>query len=129
MPLRKPGNYMLYSVSDTGAWLSGIAFGKTLWNHVKNSAKAYVLALNGGTNLEWDSVYKNDQLAKIPAGKVSELKVPVVPSGKDKIVYLTEYNADWFGTMHGSLTIKGRNVERFRTGYVNNPFATHINSK
>ena len=120
---------MIYSASDTDGWISGIAFTKNLWNHAKNSAIAYAQALNGGSKIDWDSVWHNDQLARIPLGKVSELKIPVVPSGKDKIVYLNEHNNDWLGTMHGSVTINGRIAERFMTSYVNNPFAAHMNSK
>lgn len=31
--------------------------------------------------------------------------------------------------MHGTLTINGREAERFMTSFVNNPFAAHLNSK
>jgi hypothetical protein len=44
----------------------------------------------------------------IPLGKISELKIPVVPSGKDKLLYIVEHNNNWVGIMHGSVTINGK---------------------
>jgi hypothetical protein len=35
-----------------GGWISGIAFGKNLWNHASNSAFAYEKAMNGGDQTE-----------------------------------------------------------------------------
>ena len=55
MPLRKSGKYMLYSAADSDCWISGIAFSKNLWNHAKNSAYTFSLALNGGTKVDWGS--------------------------------------------------------------------------
>jgi len=40
MPLRKAGNYIIYP-AGTETWIGGIAFGKNLWGHAKNSARAY----------------------------------------------------------------------------------------
>ena len=54
MPLRKSGKYMLYCGGDD-CWISGIAFTSNLWNHAKNSAYAYYLALNGGTKITWNT--------------------------------------------------------------------------
>jgi hypothetical protein len=54
--------------------------------------------------------------------------VPVVPSGNDKLVYIIEYNNNWVGTQHTSVTANGTAIERFKTTY-SNPFATHNNSK
>ena len=128
MPLRNSGNYMLYSATDTEGWIFGIAFSNLL-NHAKNSGIAYLWALNGGSKLDWVSVWNQDQLVMIAMGKVSELKIPVVPNGKDKIVYLVKSNNNWVGVMHLSVTINGKSAERFRTSYGNNLFATHYNSK
>ncbi len=49
MPLRKSGNYIIYPGIES--WISGIAFGKNLWGHAKNSAYAFIWAVNGGTPL------------------------------------------------------------------------------
>ena len=65
----------------------------------------------------------------ILSGQVSELRVPVVPNGKDKIVYIIEHNNNWAGTMHFSVTVNDKKVDRLSTAFVNNPFATHYNSK
>jgi len=43
MPLRKAGNYIIYAYgSDGTSCISGIAFGKNLWGHAKNSAFAFI---------------------------------------------------------------------------------------
>lgn len=79
--------------------------------------------------MEWvTSNSNNDQLARIPLGKVTELKVPVVPNGRDKILYIVEHNNNWNGGMHGDININNKKAERFRASY-SNPFASHYNSK
>ncbi len=130
IPLRKSGAYMLYSdINKNGCWLSGIAFSKNLWNHAKNSGLAYHWQINGGTAATWFSDnWNNDILAQIPAGQVSEFMIPVVPSGKDKMLYIYEHNNNWDGAMHTNVKINDQQVERFRTSYLN-PFSIHINSK
>ena len=61
MPLRKSEDYIVYPTTFDAGWISGIGFGKNLWNHAKNSAYAYVKALNEGDQvkfhceLEWVS--------------------------------------------------------------------------
>jgi hypothetical protein len=57
------------------------------------------------------------------------MRVPVVPSGKDKIIYMVEYNYNSTGVMHGEVFVKDQKIERFRTSWINNPFAAHYNSK
>ena len=57
-----------------------------------------------------------------------ELKVPVVSSGRDKLLYLIEHNSDWNGCMHTGITVGDRPIERFLASY-DNPFARHWNSK
>jgi hypothetical protein len=130
IPLRKPGAYMLYSDRNVnGCWLSGIAFSKNLWNHAKNSGLAYHWQINGGSAALWNTDnWNNDVLAMIPAGQISEFIVPVVPSGKDKLLYIFEHNNNWDGVMHTGVSVNDQSVERFRTSYLN-PFSIHINSK
>ena len=51
MPLRMKHNrrsYVLSVVGDSENLISGIAFGKNLWNHAYNSARNYYYAHNGG---------------------------------------------------------------------------------
>jgi hypothetical protein len=100
MPVRKAGDYIIQSTVSNGGWISGIAFGKNLWNHAKNSAYAFENALNGGDRTEsiFTMDFSNDQVTAIPSGKITELKIPVVPSGKDKIVYIVDHNEYWLGT-------------------------------
>jgi len=119
----------VYTDRDTSGWISGVAFGKNLWNHAKNSAVAYYWAINGGSGVTWESEsWNNDVLGKITKGIVSELKVPVVYSGKDKLLYLIEHNANWIGTMHTNIYANDVIIDKFRSSY-DNPFARHHNSK
>jgi hypothetical protein len=130
IPLRQPGQYMCYSDKNSDDWISGIAFSKNLWNHALNSAVAFLWKLNPQTgDINWvGENWNNDQLAYFPAGSNTEVSVPVVYSGKDKIIYIVEHNNNWTGCQHGNVYINGQQVERFRTSY-SNPFATHYNSK
>lgn len=121
--------YQITNGPNSDGWLSGIAFGKNMWNHAYNSAVAYHWALNGGHNLEWDNHnWNSDQLARIVQGAVRKLIVPVVPNGKPKLLYFVEHNNNWVGTMHTGVKVNGKIIERFRTTY-RNPFATRFNSK
>ena len=129
IPLYFPGNYWVFNDFNSENWISGIAFGKNLWNHAKNSAIAYAWAINGGTGVEFDNAaWNGDILSRIVQGKINELYVPVVVSGKNKIIYMMEHNSNWVGTMHGDVTVNDYKVERFRTSY-DNPFAAHYSSK
>jgi hypothetical protein len=129
IPAGRSGKVGIYSGRGGDSWISGIAFGKNIWNHARNPALAYHWILNGGTETVWHSdKFFNDPLSHMPGGKAYDLKVPVVYSGKDKLVYIIEHNSDWTGTYHTSVSVNGVNIERFRTTYTN-PFATHHNTK
>jgi len=130
IPIRAAGSLMVYSAQNSDTWISGIAFGKNLWNHAMNPAVAYHWKLNPGVgDVAWNTHnWNNDQLAMINPNTTPEMSVPVIYTGKDKMIYIIEHNNNWVGTMHGNVWINGVAVERFRTSY-QNPFATHHNSK
>ena len=135
MPVPGPGDYVLVAgnkANDGGGdlWLSGIAFSTNPLNHAYNSIIAYHWLINGGSPaLTWNSEnWNNDQLAQLDHPKVYTLIVPIVPSGKDKLLYIIEHNNQWNGIMHKSVTVEGQPVERFRST-VSHPLATHHNSK
>jgi len=122
-------NIIITPKQNTDTWVSGIAYSKNLWNHAYNSAVAYHWAINGGTNADWETHnWNNDQLIRVMNGRLHKFIVPVVSNGKDKLVYLIEHNNNWLGTMHGTVRVNGKTIERFRTSY-SNPFATNANSK
>jgi len=122
--------YNVYSAQNSDSWISGIGFGKNLWNHAAQSAVAYLWKLNTQTgDVGWTGQNcNNDQLAQFNPGSTTEVSVPVVYSGKDKMIYLAEHNNNWVDTQHTAVYINGHPVERFRTTYVN-PFSVHIGSK
>lgn len=129
IPVTRAGTVVVHSDYGHGHWISGIAFGKNLWGHAKNSGLAYHWAINGGSKINFDSEsWNSDILVKIPHGIVSELIVPVVSNGKDKLLYFVEHNNNWNGIMHTAVFVNGTTIERLRTSY-NNPFAVHFNSK
>ncbi len=121
-------------------WLSGLAFSKNAWAHALQSAIGYAWGLNGGNgtfslldpkekNPEKDwRLWNSDSLSRINSGTKLTLKVPVVPSGRDKLLYLVEHNNSWNGCMHTGITVEGQPIERFMATY-ENPFARHWNSK
>ncbi|MDF0551820.1 hypothetical protein [Kamptonema sp. UHCC 0994] len=110
-------------------WLSGLAFSKNPWSHATQSAVGYYWKINGGDAISWHSEnWNNDVLAYIAPKTNLELKVPVVPSGRDKLLYLVEHNNNWNGCMHSGITVNGKSIERLIATY-DNPFARHWNSK
>jgi hypothetical protein len=131
IPVRRSGQLALIAKPNTAShfWVSGIAFSQNPWAHAAQSAVAYHWGLNGGSAVKWNThVWNDDVLAEITANSKYELKVPVVPSGRDKLLYLVEHNNNWNGTMHNGLSVNGQPIERFLASY-DNPFARHWNSK
>jgi len=129
VPVPRAGSILVQSAVNSVTWITGIAFGKNLWNHAKNSAVGYHWKVNGGTDLAWSSHnWNNDNLALISARVNNVLIVPVVNNGKDKILYIIEHNNNWLGTMHSTVKVNGVQVSRFRTSF-QNPFAVNYNSK
>ena len=72
--------------------------------------------------------WNDDTLATIGPKTKLVLRVPVISSGRDKLLYLIEHNSNWNGTMHTAITVEGKPVERFMATY-DNPFSRHWNSK
>jgi hypothetical protein len=135
IPAGRAGEVALIAKPHTGGdfWLSGLAFSRNPWAHAVQSAIGYHWALNGGNGTIYDQKHnwhnwKGDSLSKINPRTNLELKVPVVPSGRDKLLYLVEHNNDWNGCMHTGITVNGQKIERFMATY-DNPFARHWNSK
>jgi len=130
IPVRNnAASYMIYSDVNADDWISGIAFSKNIWNHAYNSGVAYLWKINGGDAVGWGGEnWNSDHLAYFTAGSNFEVWVPVIYSGKDKMVYIVEHNNNWTGTMHGNVFVNGQQVERFRTSW-SNAFQRHYSSK
>lgn len=133
IPAGRSGTLALISRPNTNSefWLSGLAFSRNPWSHAAQSAVAFHWKSNGGDATFWDKDWHNwhnDVLSKIVQGGNNELIVPVVPSGRDKLLYIVEHNNDWNGCMHVGVTVNGVTVERLTSTY-DNPFARHWNSK
>jgi len=84
--------------------------------------------MNGGQALAGYSSWNNDQLVNFPPGSNIEVMVPVIPSGKDKMVYIVEHNNNWVGIPHTAVYVNGKKADRFRTTW-NNPFQRHNDGK
>jgi hypothetical protein len=123
---------------STEAWfrLSGVAFSQNPWGHATQSALGYHWAddVNQGDAILWHSDnWNGDILGSFDNLRTYEIRVPVVPSSRDKLLYLIEHNADtWGGCLHTGLSIKigdtYQPIERFLATY-DNPFARHWNSR
>jgi len=131
IPAGRAGKLALIAKPYTGDnfWLSGLGFSKNPWKHAAQSAVGYHWASNGGDEATWDTLnWNNDILAYIPKGTNIRLMVPVVPSGRDKLLYLIDHNNNWNCDMHNGITVNDKPIERFIATY-DNPFARHWNSK
>jgi hypothetical protein len=131
IPAGRPGKLALISKTQTDKefWLSGLAFSKNPWAHATQSAAVYHWALNGGDAVPWNTHdWHNDVLAQIAQGTKPLLKVPVVPTGRDKLLYVIEHNSDWNSALHTGISVNDTPIERFLTTY-DNPFARHWGSK
>lgn len=106
IPLYNDGDHMIYGDASSHNWIAGIAFSRNLWNHASISHEITIL-------------YKNS--------KRIELKIPVVPSDEDKILYFILpqlFSYDYLFDIYVNDIILARPKFSF-----SNPFATHyINS-
>jgi hypothetical protein len=74
---------------NVDCWISGLAFGKNIWNHAYNTAVAYRWGINGGDSIGWASDNLNgDQAAYVAPNTIETLMVPIIPNGKDKLIYI-----------------------------------------
>lgn len=131
IPAGRSGQLALVAKPNTNwhFWVSGLAFSRNPWGHAGHSAVAYHWGLNGSERIKWNThIWNDDVLAEITAKTNSVLVVPVVPNGRDKLLYLVEHNNNWNGAMHNGITVNGTPIERFLATY-DNPFARHWNSK
>jgi hypothetical protein len=131
IPTGRAGALALIAKTKTtnGFWISGLAFSKNPWAHAAQSAVGYHWAVNEGENTGWDrDNWHNDLLGLIGPKTNLKLRVPVVPSGRDKLLYLIEHNNNWNGCMHNGITVNDKPIERFLASY-DNPFARHWNGK
>ena len=108
-------------------WFSGIAFGKNILNHAKSYCPTYFYKLNGGDIIEDHGMWNNDEVGRINLGNIKTIYVPIIPNGKDKLLYYIAHNNNWDETISNVL-VNYKPIERFKTTYVN-PFSIHINSK
>ncbi len=133
IPAGRPGQLVLTSKPSTSHdfWISGLAFSRNPWGHATQHALGYPWAVNGGVAnaVAWDNAnWNRDVLSKILPQTKPLLKVPVVPTGRDKLLYAVDHNDNWACSLHVGITVNGEAIERFVTTY-DNPFARHWNSK
>ncbi|MEG4304910.1 hypothetical protein [Microcoleus sp. D3_18a_C4] len=134
IPAGRAGRLALISKLHTNDqfWVSGLGFSKNPWAHATQSAIGYHCQVNDGISTGWEDNYHSyhgDSLTKIQSKTNGEVTVPVVWSGRDKLLYMVEFNESWNGCMHNGITVNGQLLEeRFLSTY-DNPFARHWNSK
>ena len=130
IPAGRAGRLALISKPNTNNhfWISGLGFSKNPWAHATQSAVGYYWRVNDGGATEGASQHEGDCLTSINPRTNLELMVPVVWSGRDKLLYMVEHNANWNGCMHAGIMVNDQPIERFLSTY-DNPFARHWNSK
>ncbi|TYQ31001.1 hypothetical protein [Pseudanabaena sp. UWO310] len=126
---------LIHKCDQSWLMLSGVAFSKNPWGHAAQSALGYHWAdrVNQGDAAMWDNDnWNGDILAYFDNLMTYEIRVPVVPSGRDKLLYLINHNDYWNGVLHTGLSIKigdtYQPIERFLATY-DNPFARHWSSR
>ena len=143
LPVPGSGTYVIVvgnNINGDGVdgWISGVAFSDNPWNHAYNPAVDFYWNTNYpgaakdsiNPDMTWSSNdWNGDILCQILSGRKVTFYVPVVASGKDKLLYIVEHNNSWVGILHKSIMVNDKPIERLRTTWVNHPLATHFNSK
>ncbi|MFZ4850717.1 MAG: hypothetical protein ACOYL7_16460, partial [Caldilinea sp.] len=152
IPVGRAGKVALISThSELFAWYSGIAFSRNPWAHAAQSARGYALGFNGSKGVTWFG-WQSERFAGDQAGSITRnlsqggqaLQVPVLPNGRDKLLYLVNAPEVVYGVGSSSSTgvyqdvyspydnglqltgirVNGQPVERFLATY-DNPFARY----
>ncbi len=130
MPIPTRGASQLQIVSKPNTnywfWVSGLTFSTNPWAHVYNSAIAYHWAVNGGDAAAWSTHnWNNDQLAYLPNGSALAIKVPVIKTGRDKLIYAVTHGNNLATEHHAGVSVNGTAIERLRGSY-SNPIQRHV---
>lgn len=137
IPVGKAGLVTLVHKRSGHFWISGVGFSKNPWGHAPVSGGAFFMEDTGYIVSEQKATWSSDNwngdvYIFFDNLHTYDIQVPVVPSGRDKLLYLIEHNNNWNGCSHTELSIKVGNkfvpIERFLSTY-DNPFARHWNSK
>ena len=117
------------NIAPHDTWFSGLGFSRNPWAHATQSGVGYYWAVNGGNPIGWEQDnWNGDIAAQIERSTNLEIMVPYVWSGRDKLLYIVEWNNNENGCMHNGITVNDQRIERFLATY-DNPFARHWNSK
>jgi hypothetical protein len=156
IPVSRAGKVALISQQSEGyVWYSGVAFSRNPWAHAAQSARGYALGFNGSKGVTWFG-WQSERFAGDQAGSITRnlsqggqaLQVPVLPNGRDKLLYLVNAPEVVYGVGSSSSTgvyqdvyspydnglqltgirVNGQPVERFLATY-DNPFARYWNSR
>ena len=119
--------------STTDVWISNIAFSNNVWGYTNLPATVPMWGCNGEVNKliiagDKSGEWHGGLLVKTELGKQHDIYVPIVQTGRDKLVYIIEHNNDWAGTYHTDILANGQNVGRLKSTY-SNLISTHYNSK
>ncbi|VBB18916.1 hypothetical protein YASMINEVIRUS_1448 [Yasminevirus sp. GU-2018] len=113
--------------SNDGSWISGIGFSTNPWNHALSSALTLWWKNNGGDDpTSWSENQNNDPRVTVGGGQTKTFYIPVVYSGKDKLLYVVTDNDARNDNMAFFVKVNDVAVERFKSAY-DNPFSRHYN--
>ena len=131
IPVGRSGTVALISKAPSSGnfWIAGLAFSQNPWNHAVQAAQGYWQASNGGDKTQFPTYqWGYDVVGALPGQSKLELVVPVIPSGRDKLLYAVGRNKNVNELSHSGITVEGVPIERFVASY-DNPFARHYNNK
>jgi hypothetical protein len=84
---------------------------------------------NGSSGIDWNNEnWNGGNLTNQSPNTTAIIYIPIVRSGRDKLLYFNEHNDTNNYGVYLSITVNDNNIERLRTSY-DNPFSRHFNSK
>lgn len=128
--IQNGGNIIITSSSptDNGLWLSGIAFSTNPFNHASITSISFGFGLNNSKKIQWvGRTNYGTAISMIPNNVITNLYVPIVFSGFDKLLYFVfcdQTNGTYDRCAITSVSANDVKIERFRSTY-NNPFNQH----
>ena len=130
IPIPKSGTYIICTGNKKNSegsdcWIAGIAFSTNPWAHAMNSALAYHLLANEGSQQPAliSKNFNNDQQAQLTRNIVYTLMVPVIKTGIDKLLYFVLTNDN----VPAKITVNDKSLDKLVKNN-DNPFGKYFST-
>ena len=129
IPNLRPGKILLYSGQNNDCYITELTFAKNLHGHAATLPSIFLSAFNGGflDGADYTLVYTDEMvLSDFTDNMLPNFKIPVVPNGKKKLIYII-HERDNFEETNGVQYTSVNDIEIRMKVDIDNVFSRTIN--